>query len=248
MPYTGSLVSQVLFDHIAIAVPRMAAAPAVLVGQLGGAPYAGSSSGAYRWGQWRFAGGGRLEILEPIGDDGFLHRFLAQRGAGIHHVTFRVPSVRDACERARAHGYTIVGYYDSDPHWGEAFLHPKQALGIVVQLAEYRSSGEGPRAWRPPPGPPDPPPAVAILGLRMRARSRERARAQWEIVLQGRCAESDDGRLAYRWPGSPMRLVVEIDPTRDEGPVCIEFASDRMISVPDGPDPILGAVFARRSA
>ncbi len=238
----------ILFDHIAIAIERMADAPATLAGRLGGTPDHGGPSTVYRFGQWRFEGGGRLEILEPIGADGFLHRFLRERGPGIHHVTFRVPSLREACERARAHGYDIVGYDDSDPAWKEAFLHPKQALGIVVQFAESRwSAGEGgPPRWTPPAGPSNPPPAVVIVGLRMRAHSRERARRQWQAILEGRRAEGRGGEPIYRWPGSPMRLAVEIDPSEDEGPLAIEYASERPLALPAGRHPVLGAVFEWR--
>jgi hypothetical protein len=42
-----------------------------------------------------------------------------------------------------------------------------------------------------------------------------------------------------------MRLAVEIDPARDEGPVAIELASGRAIALPDGPHPALGTVFRR---
>src|SRR5574341_163521 len=144
----------------------MADAPAVLVGLLGGTPDYGGPSGVYRFCHWRFRGGGRLEILEPMGTDGFLHRFLRERGPGIHHVTFKVPSLGEACDRARAHGYGIVGYDDSEPGWKQAFLHPKEALGILVQLAESRFLGGAGnlRGWTPPAGPPDPPPPVTILG------------------------------------------------------------------------------------
>jgi methylmalonyl-CoA/ethylmalonyl-CoA epimerase len=239
-------VPGILLDHVAIAITRMADAPAVLVGLLGGRPAYGGSSPMYRFGQWRFAGGGRIEVLEPTGADGFLHRFLRERGPGIHHMTFRVPSLRDACERARAHGYTVVGYDDSDPDWKEAFLHPRQALGIVVQLAESSySSGDGPEGWTPPPGPPDPPPPVTIVGLRMVARSQERARRQWAAILDGRCAEGSAGELIYRWSGSPLRLAVEIDPSREEGPVAIEYATERVVALPEGRHPVLGAVFTR---
>lgn len=238
--------SPIRFDHIAIALPRIADAPAVLVGVLGGVPDFGAPTGLYRFGQWRFAGGGRIEILEPMGEDGFLHRFLAQRGPGVHHVTFKVPSLREACDRAAAHGYEVVGHDDSDPRWKEAFLHPRQALGIVVQLAESSVAGEGgPRRWQPPPSSTDPPPPVTILGLRMRARSSERARTQWGLVLQGECEEPAPGELIYRWPGSPMRIAVEIDAARDEGPICIDLSSERPLALPGGPHPVLGAVFAR---
>jgi hypothetical protein len=49
--------------------------------------------------------------------------------------------------------------------------------------------------------------------------------------------------MIYRWPGSPMRIVVEIDPTRDEGPMAIELESGRALALSAGPQPVLGAVF-----
>ncbi len=231
-----------LFDHIAIATDRLADAPPFLVGELGGAPDSGGSGRGFRFACWRFAGGGRIEALEPHGEDGFLHRFLAQRGPGIHHVTFMVPSLREACDRAEAGGYQVVGYDDSAPGWATAYLHPRQALGIVVQLAQSAGGG-GPRPWAVPPGPPDPPPAVTVVGLRLRAHSAERARAQWEAILQGDPSAAPDASLVYRWPGSPMRLAVEIDPAAEEGPLGIEVASHRPLALPPGPHPRLGAVF-----
>jgi methylmalonyl-CoA/ethylmalonyl-CoA epimerase len=233
------------FDHIAIAVHRLADAPAVLVGALGGAPAYGAPTGPYNFYQWRFANGARLEVLEPAGPDSFLHRFLAQRGPGVHHVTFKVPNLKEACARAESHGYEIVGYDDSDPEWAEAFLHPRQALGIVVQLAEVRGGFDGvPPPWPPPAGPADPPPPVTVLGLRVRATSGERALKQWSSVLHGEVSESGN-ELTFRWPASPMRLVAEITATHPEGPVAIEYATDRLSPLPDGPNPILGATFTK---
>ena len=239
-------MSKVLFDHIAIGVSRMADASGVLVGVLGGVPADGAASPVFRWGVWRFEGGGDIEILEPRGENGFLHRFLSSSGHGIHHVTFCVPSLREACERAEARGYVVVGYDDSDPTWMEAFLHPRQALGIVVQFAEKRVVlPEGTRRWQPPPSPANPPPPVRILGLRMRARSREAAQRQWGEILLGEATEGSPAELVYRWPGSPMRLVVEINAAAEEGPLAIEYATDRELALPDGPHPVLGARFTR---
>ncbi len=228
------------FDHIAVAQHRIADLAPYLSGVLGGVPDYGAPSRVYTWGQWRFANGGRIEVLEPLGADGFLHRFLARSGPAIHHVTFRVPSLDEACARARARGYDIVGYDASDPAWKEAFLHPKQALGIVVQLAQ--ASHDGSRRWQPPPAPAHRPPPASIVGLRLRARSRERADGQWREILQGECAEQADGTLLYRWPRSPMRIAVAIDPAAEEGPVCIELASERPLP-PAGPQPPAGVTF-----
>ena len=231
------------FDHIAIAVEKIAAVPAFLVGVLGGSPAYGADTDAFRFGQWRFAGGGRIEILEPRGARAFLHRFLDQHGPGVHHVTFKVPDLDEACGRARAHGFDVVGYDTSDPTWKEAFLHPRQALGIVVQLAE--GSGELP-GWKFPPAPPDPPPAVRLLGLRTRARSRERAITLWTTVLGGLTRDGAANELVFEWPGSPMQIVAEIGAEGGEGPVAVEFSADRHIALPNGPHAVLGGVFAQR--
>jgi methylmalonyl-CoA/ethylmalonyl-CoA epimerase len=231
------------FDHIAIGAHRMANAVETLVGALGGTPAYGHASRFFRWGLWTFEGGGGIEVLEPRGEDGFLHRFLAARGPSIHHVTFRVPSLVEVCARARANGYEVVGYDDSEPTWKEAFLHPKQALGIVVQFAESEADGP-PAGWVPPPGPPDPPPPVRVLGLRLRARSRERAERQWSAVLDGTATERD-GQVVYRWPDSPMRIAVDVDPSAEEGPVAIEFSAAHDVNVPAGSARDLGTTFRR---
>lgn len=233
----------ILFDHIAIGVPRAADAAPFLAGTLGGLPDAGQPSGVFTWGTYRFEGGGSIELIEPLGADGFLHRFLAERGPGIHHLTFKVPSLDDVCARAEAAGYGIVGRDDSDPEWKEAFLHPKQALGIVVQFAQPGPPAGPPLPSTPPPAVASPPPPVTVVGLRMRCQSRERAVTQWTTVLQGRMAEGPRGGLRFRWPGSPMRLAVEIDPVQPEGPLAIELQSPRRLAVPAGAHPILGAVF-----
>jgi methylmalonyl-CoA/ethylmalonyl-CoA epimerase len=229
-------VRPVLFDHIAIAVPRLADAEPILGGQLGGRSTFGATTDEYRFWHWRYQGGGDLEVLEPAGEDGFLHRFLARRGPGIHHVTFTVPDLGDACTRARASGYSIVGYDDSEPEWKEAFLHPRQAQGIVVQFAETNG------AHRPPEAPG---PSITVIGLRLSARSAERAHIQWGAVVGGERADDPDGALVYRWPGSSMRIAVEIDPHRDEGPLCIEYSGRRSVVLADGAHPVLGAVFRR---
>jgi methylmalonyl-CoA/ethylmalonyl-CoA epimerase len=240
-------VHDVIFDHISIAMDRMADAPAVLVGILGGAADAGAPSRQFRWGCWRYAGGGRLEIIEPRGQDGFLHRFLAKRGPGIHHVTFKVPRLRAACDRAEAHGYEVVAYDDSQRDWKEAFLHPKQALGVVVQLAESSESDEALWPWTAAPAPDAPPPPVTVVGLRTRAGSRERARRQWGDVLGGAEAAIPGGELVYHWPGSPMRIAVEVDPAAEEGPIGIEVASDRAITLPPPLQSMIGARFLQVS-
>jgi catechol 2,3-dioxygenase-like lactoylglutathione lyase family enzyme len=197
-------------------------------------------AGTFRWATWTFANRAAIEVLEPVGRDGFVHRFLAARGRGVHHVTFKVPDLVETCARAEAAGYDIVGRDESDRTWKEAFLHPKQALGIVVQLVESEVPPPPDPAASIPPGLPHPPPPVHILGLRLRAQSRQRAVTQWSGLAQGAMTEGRDGGLVFRWPDSPMRLVVDIDPSAEEGPVTLEIAAERPIPSLDADGATLG--------
>ena len=244
MTYTTRSMKGTRFDHIAIGMERMADATDFLVGRLGGVPDSGGPGGGFRWAAWTFEGGGSIEVIEPAGADGFLHRFLAARGPGLHHVTFKVSSLADAAARAEAQGYRLVGRDETDPDWLVAYLHPKEALGVVVQLGQSggrygRRPGRGAagsgRAAAPGPGP-RPPDAGALGGA---GASPVGAGARRNP------GPRDGAELVFRWPGSPMRIVAEIAPDADEGPLAIELGPEPPLraGLPPGPVPRLGTVF-----
>jgi hypothetical protein len=72
---------------------------------------------------------------------------------------------------------------------------------------------------------------VRLVGLALRARSAERALTQWRDVLGGEVVTSDGRAIVVRWPGSPMRIAVTIDPAAEEGPVAVEVAADRPLDL-----------------
>jgi catechol 2,3-dioxygenase-like lactoylglutathione lyase family enzyme len=240
-------VPEVLFDHIAIGVPRIGDALPFLVGELGGRPAGGGLNRAFAFRQWHF-GPGKLEVLEPAGPPGgFMHRFLERRGPGVHHVTFEVPDLDVACAKAESMGFAVVERDDSDPEWSEAFLHPKTSMSIVVQMVQVRrAEAVAPelRIVEPEPGDPDPGAlGIELIGLRLRAKSIARARELWCELLAG-TGRLIDGELEVRWPESPMRLVVRrTGADAEEGPLAIEIACLRPALVPLGAHPVLGAAF-----
>ena len=235
-----------VLDHFAVGVWKFDDALPVVEQALGGRrTIGGPGDGAFEWRTWVLRGGGQVEIIVPAGPpDGFLHRFLKSRGPGIHHVTFYVPELREACELAEANGYRVVGYDPSSRRWQEAFLFPKDALGIVVQLTGRRPEGAGPpTAARPVrEGPAH---AARLVGLRMAAPSAEAARKLWEHTLFGE-ADERDGEIVFRWPQSPARIAVTIDPELPVGPLSLEVETDRAADRIDrDPAPEFGARLTR---
>ena len=80
--------------------------------------------------------------MTPTGgpDAAFLERFLASRGAGPRHFNFIVSDIEATLARIRALGLEPVGVNLSNPYWKEAFLHPRSAHGIVIQVAQQAGS------------------------------------------------------------------------------------------------------------
>src|SRR5215469_10252063 len=130
-----------ILDHLAIGTSVLADGWALFGGVLGGTWAYGDDSPGFWWGQLNFAAGPKIELLTPTGgpDAAFLDRFLAARGAGPHHFNFLVADIEGTLARIRASGIEPVGVSLASPDWKEAFLHPRDAHGIVVQVAQQGS-------------------------------------------------------------------------------------------------------------
>ncbi len=105
----------------------------------GGAP--GSGPGAAPWAGQRgyLAGGSYIQLLEPLGPDSPVGKFLARRGEGIHHIGYGVTDVRAALAAIGATGIRLV---DERPRHGSmgasiAFLHPADLGGVLTELVEH---------------------------------------------------------------------------------------------------------------
>jgi methylmalonyl-CoA/ethylmalonyl-CoA epimerase len=128
-------------DHVAVAVRSIKQALRLYRDALGGEYLMGGDSGSWRWLQVRFPNGGKVELLEPLGE-GFLSRFLDKHGEGLHHVTFKTDDIDAAVEHVRSLGYELVDVNLDGADWKEAFLRPSGAHGTLVQLAWSSRSDE----------------------------------------------------------------------------------------------------------
>jgi methylmalonyl-CoA/ethylmalonyl-CoA epimerase len=85
-------------------------------------------------------GAGRVELLEPLGEDTPVGRFLAKRGPGMHHVAYEVSDLRATLAELAQAGADLI---DDQPRAGlfgleVAFVHPDSVHGV---LSEVVSSG-----------------------------------------------------------------------------------------------------------
>jgi methylmalonyl-CoA/ethylmalonyl-CoA epimerase len=128
----------IALDHTAIAVRSIQAALPLYRDLLCGRPngFERLSNKGFMWLTLQYPNGSQVELLEPVGSDGFLHRFLDRYGEGPHHMTFIVADVARAVERARAAGLRVVDEDYRDPRWQEAFISPRSAFGTIIQIAQ----------------------------------------------------------------------------------------------------------------
>ena len=129
-------------DHVAVALHSIEPAMKLYRDALGGEYLMGGDGGeSWRWLQFRWPGGGKVELLEPRGD-GFLSRFLERRGEGLHHVTFKTDDIEAAIAKIEAQGYELVDVNLENPRWQEAFLRPSRAHGTLIQVAQSSLTDE----------------------------------------------------------------------------------------------------------
>jgi methylmalonyl-CoA epimerase len=84
-------------------------------------------------------GESRLELLMATAPDSPIAKFIDKRGEGQHHICFKVPNLEQALERLRHAGMEIIPEASSEGAGGSrvAFLHPKSAMGVLIELVEY---------------------------------------------------------------------------------------------------------------
>jgi methylmalonyl-CoA/ethylmalonyl-CoA epimerase len=132
------LVEGAALDHVAIAVRDPASAAGLFRDVLGADFLMGAEAPdqGFRFVQYRFPGGGKVELVTPTAEGSFVSRFLDRRGEGVHHITFKVERIEEQVERLRAGGVPLTLVDLGDPEWKEAFIHPSLAHGVLIQLAQ----------------------------------------------------------------------------------------------------------------
>ena len=136
------------FDHIGIAVHSIDAARSFFEDALG-AKF--RSIDEHASGDFRIAlfdlHDFCIELLEPINPDGFLAQFLEKRGEGFHHLTLQTPELEKKVDQLESQGIKVVDKSFADPMSVDAFISPKSAHGLLVQLGQSLGPLNNPPYW-----------------------------------------------------------------------------------------------------
>jgi methylmalonyl-CoA/ethylmalonyl-CoA epimerase len=128
-------------NHVAIVVPDLDAATAVYRDTLGAsvsAPVAMPEHGVTT--VFVDLGNSKVELLQPLGEDSPIARFLERNpGGGMHHVCYEVDDIHAAARTLASRGARVLG--DGAPRIGAhgkpvLFLHPKDFCGTLVELEQ----------------------------------------------------------------------------------------------------------------
>lgn len=79
-----------------------------------------------------------IELLEPLDPESPIAKFLANRGEGLHHLAFRVPSVDRALSELAERGERVVDRTGRPGARGHrvGFAHPSAFGGVLVEFVE----------------------------------------------------------------------------------------------------------------
>ena len=128
-------------NHVAVAVPDLAAACAVYRDTLGArvsAPLDLPAHGVTT--VFVELANTKIELLHPLGQDSPISAFLERNPAGgVHHLCYEVEDIRAARDRLTASGARVLG--DGQPSVGAhgkpvLFLHPKDFCGTLIELEQ----------------------------------------------------------------------------------------------------------------
>ena len=126
-------------EHIGIAVKNLSEANNIYKSLLGYEHYKtetvaseGVETSFFKCGE------SKIELLEATHKDSAIAKFIDKRGEGIHHIAFSVNDIVEEIERLKKEGFTVL---NETPKRGAdnklvAFLHPKSAHGVLIELCQ----------------------------------------------------------------------------------------------------------------
>ncbi|MFW9939547.1 MAG: VOC family protein [Candidatus Thorarchaeota archaeon] len=129
-------------DHVSLAVKDYEGAVKFFTKILGAvSQYNGTDNNLkYYWETFSLGDLSRFEIIKPTGKGSFLENFLKNKEGGIHHIVLQTSDIEMAREVLEKNEIPYFGFQNYGDRWKELFIHPKDAFGVLLQIAEFKAS------------------------------------------------------------------------------------------------------------
>ena len=126
-------------DHVSIAVKDYEGANRFFSKLLGAVPGARAEDPdmKYVWQLFSLGDLSRLELMKPTGQGSFLDNFLKDKEGGVHHITLETPNIEAMKQWLEKENIPFFGYANLGGAWKELFIHPRNAYGVLIQIAEF---------------------------------------------------------------------------------------------------------------
>lgn len=80
-----------------------------------------------------------FELIEPVGPQGMIQKFIEKRGAGLHHVSIQVSDLANEMQRLKALGVKFVGEEPEEVGGCRViFIHPRSTGGLLIELIQRK--------------------------------------------------------------------------------------------------------------
>jgi methylmalonyl-CoA/ethylmalonyl-CoA epimerase len=87
-------------------------------------------------------GESEIELVQPTTETSGMAKYLAKRGAGLHHICFEVDDIDAVLEQLKSKGIQLIHEEPAIGAGGRrvAFIHPRSATGVLLELVEARDT------------------------------------------------------------------------------------------------------------
>ena len=79
-----------------------------------------------------------IELLQPIGKEGVMVKFLEKRGEGFHHICYEVDNINAEIASLKSKGMDVLGEPRPGAEGMSVFLHPRGTHGVLVELVDKK--------------------------------------------------------------------------------------------------------------
>tara|TARA_B100000965_G_C19205800_1_gene589411 strand:- start:161 stop:568 length:408 start_codon:yes stop_codon:yes gene_type:complete len=80
----------------------------------------------------------KIELLEGIGKNSAITKFIEKKGEGIHHIAIEVDDIEKEIKRLKKEGFKPINNSISKGANNKliSFLHPKETNGVLIEICQ----------------------------------------------------------------------------------------------------------------